>query len=85
MAEKNVTVLKDLLVKAVKAMEGLEEGNDSKMARPVESSSNQCSSSTAHTKQKWSDYFQMCMARSARPRLRIARETSPAKSDVAVP
>lgn len=81
-----MTVVKDLLVKAVKAMEGLEEGDDSKMARPVESSSNQCSSSTSSTyKQKWSDYFQMCMARSALPRQRIPRETSPAKSDVAVP
>ena len=44
MAEKNVTVLEDLLTKAVKAMEGLEEG-DSTMARQ-DSPSNQPGSSS---------------------------------------
>ena len=46
MAEKNVSELKDLLTKAVKAMEGLadtEEG-DSKTERRTDSSSNQSSS-----------------------------------------
>ena len=82
MAEKNVTVVKDLLVKAVKAMEGLEEGDDSKMARPVESSSNQCSSSTYKTEME--RLFPNVYGKK-RARLRIARETSLAKSDVAVP
>ena len=51
MAEKNVSELKDLLTKAVKAMEGLadtEEG-DSKTERRTDSSSNQSSSSKYKT------------------------------------
>ena len=51
MAEKNVSELKDLLTKAVKAMEGLadtEEG-DSKTERRTDSSSNQSSSSNYKT------------------------------------
>ena len=51
MAEKNVSEVKDLLTKAVKAMEGLadtEEG-DSKTERRTDSSSNQSSSSNYKT------------------------------------
>ena len=83
MAEKNVSELKDLLTKAVKAMEGLadtEEG-DSKTERLIPL---QISPQAAITKPNWSGYFPTCTARRGHPR-QLLIESSPARNIAALP